>query len=459
MIDDLRNKLISALRSELAATSVDDADAVKQALFKILNPLGVLGDTSNYLGGPADGVDPGDIIVDTTNGTPEFKFLLDYDIFSSLTNLGFDIGLPGLNLSSDAKLKADLAFTWLVDFGVSATDGFFLDTSAAKDLDLALNVTLISSEDTNKNGVLDPGEDTDGNGKLTVGKGELGFLQLAVSDLPTTGGGPNRNSYLAGDVGIDLSGLGDNHLTLAELSSGPNLASLVTPTLGLDANVHLGLNVTFGGNLEFPNFSTEFVLQWNLNGTSPDASAGPQKLEFDNVALELGSFVTRLLGPIIHDVKSVLDPVKPVLDFLTTRIPVLSDIPGLKELLGDGSVTPNPDGLTVLEIANRVGNFFGVPPEIFDAIAVVDKVNDIANLLTGVSLNGQLNLPLGDFNLLELRPPRGATSGRREASTGCNCRLTPRRRSRISNRRSGTRSAAPASNRWSTRRSNRSTRR
>ena len=80
---------------------------------------------------------------------------------------------------------------------------------------------------------------------------------------------------------------------------------------------------------------------------------------------------------------------------------MLSDIPGLKELLGDGSITPNPDGLTVLEIANRVGNFFGVPPEIFDAIAVIDKVNDIANLLTGASLNNQLNLPLGDFNLLQ----------------------------------------------------------
>ena len=88
---------------------------------------------------------------------------------------------------------------------------------------------------------------------------------------------------------------------------------------------------------------------------------------------------------------------------------MLSDIPGLKELLGDGSVTPNPDGLTVLEIANRVGNFFGVPPQIFDAIAVIDKVNDIANLLTGASPTSQLNLTLGDFQSAR----RAGRSGRR----------------------------------------------
>ena len=73
----------------------------------------------------------------------------------------------------------------------------------------------------------------------------------------------------------------------------------------------------FGGSLVFPNFSTEFVLLWNLNGANPDASAGPQKLEFKDVALELGSFVTDFLKPIVDDIKHVLDPIKPVLDFLT----------------------------------------------------------------------------------------------------------------------------------------------
>ena len=42
----------------------------------------------------------------------------------------------------------------------------------------------------------------DGDNLLDLGKGGLGFLQLAITDLPTTGA---RSSSWLGSVGIDLS--------------------------------------------------------------------------------------------------------------------------------------------------------------------------------------------------------------------------------------------------------------
>jgi Ca2+-binding RTX toxin-like protein len=387
VLDDFRGKLIDPLRTQLATQTV------QQSLFNVLNPLGVLGDTDGS-GGPVTVAD----VMQTATG---YKLLLDYDIFSQLTNLGFDIGLPGLNLSSDAKLKVELGFKWLLEFGVDATSGFFIDTSSAEDLDLSLTASLVSPEDANGNGRLDPGEDTGiKNNALDLGTGELGFLELLVSDGLTD---DNIGSHLGGSIGVDLKGLGDNRLTLGELASAPLFGNLIAPTLDLEADIKLGLNITFGGSIEFPNFSTTLVVQWALDGADPNAGAGPSVLAFNDVALELGSFITDLLGPVVHGIKDVLDPLTPVFDFLTTRIPVLSDVPGLKQLLGEGSVTPNPagDGLTLLEIANRVGSVFGVPPQIASVISIVDKVNDISRLLTGASLNNQLNLPIGDFNLLQ----------------------------------------------------------
>jgi Ca2+-binding RTX toxin-like protein len=386
VLDDFRSKLIDPLRTQLGSQTV------QQALFNVLNPLGVLGET--------DGVG-GITVADVMQTATGYKLLLDYDIFSISEDLAFDIGLPGLNLSSDADLKVDLGFKWMLEFGVDATSGFFIDTSAAEDLELALIASLVSPEDANGNGRFDEGEDTGNkNNALDLGTGELGFLKLLVTDGLTD---DNIGSHFGGSIGVDLKGLGDNRLTLGELASAPLFGNLIAPTLDLEADIKLGLNVTFGGSIEFPNFSTTLRVQWALDGADPNAGAGPSVLAFENVALELGSFVTDLLGPVVHGIKDVLDPVKPVFDFLTTRIPVLSDVPGLKQLLGEGSVTPNPagDGLTLLEIANRVGSVFGVPPQIADAIAVIDKVNDIANLLTGDSLNKQLNLQLGTFNLLE----------------------------------------------------------
>ena len=38
-----------------------------------------------------------------------------------------------------------------------------------------------------------------------------------------------------------------------------------------------------------------------------------------------GDFLTKTIGPVLKKVDSVLDPVKPIVDFLTMEIPGISD--------------------------------------------------------------------------------------------------------------------------------------
>jgi Ca2+-binding RTX toxin-like protein len=362
VIDNFRNQFINAFKSALG--NHPDETAVRSALAQVLQSIGVLGDTDgNTI------VNDADVQVTDVAGLPEFKFLLNAPIFTASKNIGFALGLRGLGLKTDAQVQADLSFTWLVDFGVSLTDGFFLNTAAPNELDLKLSLTIPNAK----------------------ASGDLAFLHLAIDDM---------GSHLTGDIAVDIKDP-NNHLTLAEIASGPNFASLLSPMMDIQAKVDLNLNLSFGGVAELPSFNTEFVMQWDFNAASPEtAASGPSVLAFKHVTLELGSFVSDFLGPIVRDIKKVFDPIKPVLDFLTDPIPVLSDIPGLKELLGDGTITPDPaNGLEVLEIASRVLSIFGVPPEIFDVIAVIDKVNDIANLLSAPNPAGQLGIDLGTFDI------------------------------------------------------------
>ena len=179
--------------------------------------------------------------------TPEFQFLLVEPIFTASTNLGFDLGLPALGLKSDAKVKADLSFNWLVDFGVSATDGFFLNTGASNELSLTLGLTISNA----------------------TASGDLGFLHLAIDD---------QGSNLTGTVAVDLKDA-NSRLTLAELASGPNFGALLAPTMDIKSKVDLNLNVSFGGSALFPSFNTEFLMVWDFNAASPEAAgAGPSVL-------------------------------------------------------------------------------------------------------------------------------------------------------------------------------------
>jgi Ca2+-binding RTX toxin-like protein len=333
---------------------------VQQALFDAVGPDGI-----NILKDSDDiGIDIGinDIKVDTTDGV---KFDLNLGTTKPLLDIPLetDIGLPGLGLSVTGEAEAKFDFNLALGFGVNKTDGFFLDTSKDKELSINLDASL---------------------SELTA-KGSLGFLQMGVID---------KGSKLNAGFSVDLKDPnGDDKLTASELTS-LKLTSLKLDTqLSLDADVNLGLATSFGGEAKLPSITSDFNLDWHFEDWSFDkATADPTKTQtlggdnkptiaFNNVKLGLGTFFSDFANPVLEKVQTILEPVKPIINYLTTPI--------------------GPKGLqiTLLEVAQKF-TVDDKPVITKDQAEAIESISKLINLIDSIPSNtNNIQIALGSFNL------------------------------------------------------------
>ena len=62
-------------------------------------------------------------------------------------------------------------------------------------------------------------------------------------------------------------------------------------------------------------------------------------VEFENVGLDMGTFISEYVKPIVEEVQKITAPIQPLIDVVTTPIPVISDLAG--------------SPITLLDIARR----------------------------------------------------------------------------------------------------------
>src|SRR5262249_57323504 len=93
-------------------------------------------------------------------------------------------------------------------------------------------------------------------------------------------------------------------------------------------------------------------------------SSGLKYVGFENVGLDLGSYFSNFIKPIVQKIQEYTAPIKPFLDFLTTPIPIISDLAG---------------PTTLLDIAAKSGF---LNPGIIQAIELIDQIIDLAHSLT-----------------------------------------------------------------------------
>jgi hypothetical protein len=292
----------------------------------------------------------------------QFNMNLHRGLSSNGTPIDFDIGLPALSLDVNGNVDAKLSYDLPFNFGIN-TNGFYLDTSALNELKIGLNVTT-------------PGLNTTGT---------LGFLQLNVKDDATT------PTLFSGNFDVELSDPNqDGKLTYAELTaSSLNLANIIEPELTADTNVNLDFLLSFGGSANFPSLKTDFSLNWEFNPTDPDLTGGEPTVAFNNVSIDLGSFFSDFVRPVIDAVQDVLEPIQPVIDVLATRMPIFSDIELLRNKF-DGS-DPGND-VSLLEVISKLSNNPAL--KFLDAIAQLDTF--VSQIPSGI---GEVFVPLGSFNL------------------------------------------------------------
>ena len=388
-IQDLRTNIINKVKQALN-------DAPEQAVQVVTNAL------TSALGATGLNVLRGAI---TTTGNPaaptgsfiQWNVPLGTTIANVDAPIGFDLGLPGLGLEADGDLKIKLDWTFDFAFGLDLENGFYLDVS-----------------DTTPTGALagfDPG-------KLNLGfeislpdaslTGKLLFLKLVLAD-----DGPddeaNNTTKFELDFTVDLvrSGGGDK-LGLFE-PQNLDIEWDVTGNALVDLDLTLTLNNNDLGvpNGVFPGLVADFVAQWTFDKDNISAGGNLTQLKFMNIGLDLGSFISDFLGPIVKEVQKVTKPFEPLVEVITTPIPVLSDLAGKP--------------ITLIDLAELYGKVdAGFIYAIADIISLVNSLptdagNVIITFFDTIDLKGDQTDPLNDFSLANLKSPAALDAKR---STG-----------------------------------------
>ena len=290
------------------------------------------------------------------------------------TDLNLDWGMPGLDLDINGSPELTAGWDFYFGFGVSINDYFFLDAAPPEGftgagVTLALGAPAAHELELKIEAVLTP----DGATPFTA-TGRLFFLQLDATDMEVDG----EYSRVGGSIYVDLTdpGTGDNQdgrVTIKELFSRGAIKP-ISAGLDVEAVINLELVGSVQGSAVIPRILAEFHIDatWTLGGPKPTPNVG-----FENVRLDLGSFVTDFLKPIVDKVDEIIKPFDPVLDALQTRIPVLSDFLGRD--------------YTVLDLAVQFGK---VDRRFVDAVLQIrDLISDIAALPTGVNIV----IPIGEL--------------------------------------------------------------
>ena len=435
-IGDLRNDFISPLREAIETakdTAQDFSDPNKNIisifLFDILGPSGV-----NLLlprVGSPDTSKPGDYIGLDTN-LEDFLFnpsttleledtYIEWDInlgshiADETFDIGFDLGIPGLGLKTEGDLT--LVIDWALDlaFGLNFTDGFFIRTDDPNELLFNIDVQVPAAI-TGTLGFLGlRGEDKELDFDGTYGTKDTGLGATFMVDIFETGRHVGEDADRLGFT--EFGSIGFDFGVAAEASAALGL------TLGLSNELFVeifgpGASSVISG---FPTIKGDFRFLWQLGNRGTGTSAqeiadnstfvsfstlgsegfgaiatGLKLVSIEDITLDLGSFISEVLGPIVDEVSKFTEPIQPLIDFISSPVPIIGQL-GLD--------------ITWMDLAELVAgdtlNF-----ALIKSIAeIVTLINDIAEL----SGAGPVMLPIGDFIIYDpgtrLYSPR--TSGTR----------------------------------------------
>ncbi len=293
-----------------------------------------------------------------------------------------DFGLPNLGLETSGTATASFGANFKFQAGIDSS-GFYVAATPDAVLNTRIDTKL-------------PGLNT---------SAELGGLGLTMTD---DGGSP---SAVTGEFAIALKdpGANDGKIRVAELGG-----DLIDATMDGVVNLNLDLKTVLPANVAMPQLATELkILQ-----TFTDAIINPlddnsdfgnaPSVWFNNTSLNLGTFFDGLAGQVLNEVSRVTAPLKPIIDILTTPIPVLSDLGSSKVTLLDFA------GLTPDQTAAIKG--------LADIIALADEIDKFADASTvsidlgSMLIDGDLrsekaiDLALGWSAILRRSPRRTATS-------------------------------------------------
>lgn len=317
-------------------------------------------------------------VTETADAEIWWKVKIGQNLLDRGADIRLDLGIPGLGLETDGEIELNIDWELDLGFGLSGADGFFFFIDDADELLLNASVTLPDASL----------------------KGTLGFLEFTAVNQDVDDNNLDGNTHLAASFAIDIrndSALSDRRLGLSELGR-----MSFDVLVGAEASAELAMTLGIAGdNGGFPQIKADFLLDWAIDGSpaagiqpvslfnppagfnfSKSIQSGLQVVEFRDVSLDMGAYITDVVGPIVRKIQEVTAPVQPIIDIVTTPLPVLSDL-GLD--------------ITLLDIAKLTGT---VDVRFIEAL---ESIQEVVSLIDSIEIpaDGSLLVPFGKFTIFE----------------------------------------------------------
>ncbi len=306
-------------------------------------------------------------------------------------SINFDLGFPGLGLSSDAGLELSLSWALEFGFGISREKGFYFIFGEGNEID----VTAVASLDGRIVGSLAGlGLALDVDGDKTKVKLDFGVDLNKPEVIKYDAKSGLSNTLKAEGTPVEETKLNEaieKAKTNKELNEKKNFGivtlsnAFAVPKFEFSADVMINADITVGitkdldrNTPKFPNITGKFEFHWDY---TKENGSTIHKLGFSDLKLDMGSFISGVLGPIVSKIQKVIEPLEPLIDFLTTPFPVLKDL-GIK--------------MTPLDLAKKYSKGK------FDDSMVYAIKDLIAVSKTISTINGSgLTIDLGNFILVD----------------------------------------------------------
>ena len=294
-------------------------------------------------------------------------------------DIDFDLGIPGLGLETEGSVGINLGWSLSFGFGLSFEDGFYLDIQNDPDPD---------------NGVEEFAPELMVNLEVTLPEriaGQLAILQLQAIDTD--------NDKLTVDFAVDIqnrSDATDTRLAFSELGK-LGLAPGIKASANVDLDLVLGLNPDlFGAAAVLPEITSGFVFNWSIQDDQnpggfvsfSDLSGdlvrdGLERVSFDAVSLDLGTYISQFISPILGEIQKFTQPLQPIIDIITDPLPVISDL--------------GPD-VTLLDLARIFA------PNI--NVGFIESVAELVSLINSIPTDtGDVVIKFGDFVIFNHADP------------------------------------------------------
>ena len=350
-LNSIKNRLITDLKAVPSLDKVKFQDTIKTSLGKDFPNLTITGSVG-------------------ANGEAKVLVNLSKEYAKTL-GLNGNLGLPALGLNTQGDANAKFKYDFSLGLGLNQ-DGIFFDT-ANTNLALKAEVGLANN---------------------FTGKANLGFLQ---ADLANNVVNPTK---ITGDFKVSLKdlttaqgGINDGRLTFTELSKGNyKLSDLIGTSLDTKANLGLSAKTSINGSAAIPSFNFDLNAGFSPLSYKDGTGSGPQKpsVEFKNMQLDLGSFITGFAKPVITKVNDVVNPARPIINALNSDIKPLSQFDPIRNLFDQ-----NRDGkVTLLEAGATLANK-NIDTRFLDAVQYIGQASDLLPSLS--SQEGNLAIDLGDY--------------------------------------------------------------